>query len=550
MCKDCKSRGFISINSPTFSTFSCWKIRFKTQVVLVSVFFRRQPYGLKKWRWSIRRTNWSLRDQFEERFFQISRCWTRTLLLLWTRSSGFLTSRRRAASRSRKPKTRTGFYEEDRSPTWSIFLLGYWRSWNRPRKRWSILRYSSWWQHSGMHVEKIPSDDILESLYKFRIRESARLKTVLELYDMENSSGDIDAQYIKKKKMESDGEEEKRSETQIGKLWRQKRENWNGCSGCESQEIKCCWKRTGRILSRETKSAVFERRDKCSFWHDGEEGCKTDTKKPLHTLNHKNTKCVEKKEPWRPESIWEVRSTAVQRLLERYLHQITLWRLASSRKSIWKVRIGLWNRVLVSAQEAWGATKQKAEEGWCQKCSSYIERCTTVGLRISGRRAAGICIDFTEENQSLGTNSTSTIHESYAASRRHPRKQRPINSRSVQSFRYEIRGQISGGAGTMCPRRRVEIGQKYHEAQRNGQSFLLTYQRMVSSSVIRSKTGGKFVVDYGASMDMLSRKDLTSAELETVKVSKIRRRLWQPTAKCKQKKKRQCMPKNWINSWQ
>ena len=35
------------------------------------------------------------------------------------------------------------------------------------------------------HVEKIPSDDILESLYKWRIRESAQLKTILELYDME-----------------------------------------------------------------------------------------------------------------------------------------------------------------------------------------------------------------------------------------------------------------------------------------------------------------------------------------------------------------------------
>ena len=31
----------------------------------------------------------------------------------------------------------------------------------------------------------IPSDNILESLYKLRILESAQLKTVLELYDME-----------------------------------------------------------------------------------------------------------------------------------------------------------------------------------------------------------------------------------------------------------------------------------------------------------------------------------------------------------------------------
>ena len=34
-------------------------------------------------------------------------------------------------------------------------------------------------------MSKITSDDILESLYKLTIRESAQLKTVLELYDME-----------------------------------------------------------------------------------------------------------------------------------------------------------------------------------------------------------------------------------------------------------------------------------------------------------------------------------------------------------------------------
>ena len=34
-------------------------------------------------------------------------------------------------------------------------------------------------------MTKIPSDDVLESMYKLRIRESDQLKTVLELYDME-----------------------------------------------------------------------------------------------------------------------------------------------------------------------------------------------------------------------------------------------------------------------------------------------------------------------------------------------------------------------------
>ena len=36
-----------------------------------------------------------------------------------------------------------------------------------------------------LSMTKIPSDDILEGLYKLRIRESEKLKTILELYDLE-----------------------------------------------------------------------------------------------------------------------------------------------------------------------------------------------------------------------------------------------------------------------------------------------------------------------------------------------------------------------------
>ena len=36
-----------------------------------------------------------------------------------------------------------------------------------------------------LSMTKIPLDDILEGLYKLRIRESEKLKTVLELYDLE-----------------------------------------------------------------------------------------------------------------------------------------------------------------------------------------------------------------------------------------------------------------------------------------------------------------------------------------------------------------------------
>ena len=59
------------------------------------------------------------------------------------------------------------------------------------------------WDEVLLSMSKIPSDDILASLYKLRIRESAQLKTVLELYNME---------------IHHNGEEEYRSETSTTKL--------------------------------------------------------------------------------------------------------------------------------------------------------------------------------------------------------------------------------------------------------------------------------------------------------------------------------------------
>ena len=50
-------------------------------------------------------------------------------------------------------------------------------------------------------MAKIPSDDILEGLYKLRIRESEKLKTVLELYDMEIHQKKIGPDYHRLKTM-------------------------------------------------------------------------------------------------------------------------------------------------------------------------------------------------------------------------------------------------------------------------------------------------------------------------------------------------------------
>ena len=49
----------------------------------------------------------------------------------------------------------------------------------------NIQEFDTRWNEVLLSMSKTPSDDIVESLYKLRIRGSAQLKIVLELYDME-----------------------------------------------------------------------------------------------------------------------------------------------------------------------------------------------------------------------------------------------------------------------------------------------------------------------------------------------------------------------------
>ena len=80
--------------------------------------------------------------------------------------------------------------------------------------------------------------------------------------------------------------------------------------------------------------------------------------------------------------------------------------------------------------------------------------------------------------------------------------------------------------------------------KQKGQSYLfsLTNEWCLPAPSVMKSEEREIVVDSGASMHMLSRKDLNSTELETVRVS--RSPMTVVAAKCKQKKKRQCMSKS------
>ena len=64
-----------------------------------------------------------------------------------------------------------------------------------------IQEFDSKWDGILLCVTKIPPDDILEGLYKLRIRESDKLKTVLELYDLETHQKKLGPDYHRLKAM-------------------------------------------------------------------------------------------------------------------------------------------------------------------------------------------------------------------------------------------------------------------------------------------------------------------------------------------------------------
>ena len=64
-----------------------------------------------------------------------------------------------------------------------------------------IQEFDSKWDGILLAMTKIPHDDILEGLYKLRIRESEKLKTVLELYDLETHQKKLGPDYHRFKTM-------------------------------------------------------------------------------------------------------------------------------------------------------------------------------------------------------------------------------------------------------------------------------------------------------------------------------------------------------------
>ena len=130
----------------------------------------------------------------------------------------------------------------------------------------NVQEFDTRWDEVPLSMTKIPSDDVFESLYKLRTRESAQLKTVMELYDMETHQKISMPNYQKLKTMVKRSVNQKvrlrNFDARHGKIeTRAVVKNRKGLSGVEAgKDIRYQWKE---------KSPCSEG-DQCSFGHDGD----------------------------------------------------------------------------------------------------------------------------------------------------------------------------------------------------------------------------------------------------------------------------------------
>ena len=196
---------------PTPATFACWKIRFKTEVCTCSQF----PTEAMQWIKEVEladsvddlRSSSSIRSipmpDFEVLDARIASALNKII-----HNSHF---KRKISLEEQKAQKEDRFlrgrqiayliYEQFRVTGTDSSVENYTDLFTIALRNDDIQEFDSKWDGILLSMTKIPPDDILEGLYKLRIRESEKLRTVLELYDLETHQKKLGPDYHRLKAM-------------------------------------------------------------------------------------------------------------------------------------------------------------------------------------------------------------------------------------------------------------------------------------------------------------------------------------------------------------
>ena len=377
--------------------------------------------------------------------------------------------------------------------------------------------------------DKIPPDDVLESLYKLRIRESEQLQTVLELYDYQKWKPMVKSRIDQKLRLRNFDARNERNE------------KWDRCSGYESLGIKWCWKRTRSLLSVESKRQC-SRGDKCSFQHNEDKRAK-----PTPTTAQ------------RPESIWKFDRKPCKNFLKGTCTKLSYDYWHPPECQFCKSESGC--KLAISARLHTGRLRDNPAKGrrrmvtkvqwlywkmydswfWTQPPESLsILRNSTKVLgptrRVRFTKAAQRHANIREnKGPSLGKLQVKVPHQ-----------------RSPYALKFEDRSQEEIEWQERCARgdawRLAKNVSKLKETDK-ATSFSPS-NAMVSSSAIRNKTGGQRVCCRSA------RAYGQQERLDPCRIGncegllKVRRRLVTANGEVQTRRSDSVMSKNWIYSWQ
>ena len=116
-----------------------------------------------------------------------------------------------------------------------------------------IQEFDSKWDGILLSMTKIPHDDILEELYKLRIRESEKLKTVLDLDDLEIHQKKLGPDYHRLKTMVKRSIEQDIRNKNFGA----RNGNYEKNAVVKSGNKTACTKNYWRLLAIGNQRAVF-----------------------------------------------------------------------------------------------------------------------------------------------------------------------------------------------------------------------------------------------------------------------------------------------------
>ena len=193
---------------PTPATFACWKIRFKTEVCTCSQF----PTEAMQWIKEVEVVD-ELRSSSSTRGismpdFEVLDARIASALNKIIHNSHF---KRNISLEEQKAQKEDRFlrgrqvayliYEYFRVTGANDSVENYADLFTISLRSDDIQEFDSKWDGILLCMTKIPPDDILEGLYKLRLRESDKLKTVLELYDLETHQKKLGPDYHRLKTM-------------------------------------------------------------------------------------------------------------------------------------------------------------------------------------------------------------------------------------------------------------------------------------------------------------------------------------------------------------